>query len=204
LGFAVGCEPLVSHFASCGCRVHATDLNFEEARNKGWVEGNQHSADKSNLYHPELCDRALFDENVEFAFLDMNHIPDRLHNKFDFCWSTCSLEHLGSIELGRQFILNSLKTLNRGGMAVHTTEYNVSSNTNTIDNEPTVLFRKQDIQDILQAVRNLGYISHMNWNCGNECNDYYVDLPPYGSSPHLKLRIQDYTVTSIAVVIIKP
>jgi SAM-dependent methyltransferase len=204
LVFAVGTEPMVSNFVSFGCRIHATDLDFEDAKVKGWVDGLQHSSNKTNLYYQKLCNSDDYDKNVSFEFLDMNSIPENLNDKFDFCWSTCSLEHLGSIENGKRFIYNSLKTLKRGGVAVHTTEYNVSSNNDTIDNEPTVLFRKCDIEDILFHLKSLGFISKMDWNCGSECNDYFVDLPPYGSSPHLKLRIQNFTVTSIALVIIKP
>jgi hypothetical protein len=96
------------------------------------------------------------------------------------------------------------KTLKKSGVAIHTTEYNVTSNIDTIDNEPTVLFRKCVIEEIISHLKSSGFIAKMDWNCGNECNDYFVDIPPYGSSPHLKLRIQNFTVTSIALVIIKP
>ncbi|MBV5337004.1 MAG: hypothetical protein J0653_03215, partial [Deltaproteobacteria bacterium] len=72
----------------------------------------------------------------------------------DFCWSSCSLEHLGSIKAGLDFIKASLKTLKVGGVAVHTTEYNVSSDEATIDNNPTlVLFRRCDIQGLVEELR---------------------------------------------------
>jgi 2-polyprenyl-3-methyl-5-hydroxy-6-metoxy-1,4-benzoquinol methylase len=67
-----------------------------------------------------------FKARVSYRTLDMNFIPDDLHGKFDFVWSTCSVEHVGSILLGQRFIINTLNLLKPGGIAIHTVEFNLS------------------------------------------------------------------------------
>ena len=58
-----------------------------------------------------IVSRNRFDEQVRFEFLDMNHIPSHYDSKFDFCWSVCAAEHLGSIDHGIRFIEKSLDVL---------------------------------------------------------------------------------------------
>ena len=41
---------------------------------------------------------------------------------------------LGSISQGLDFIENSLNTLVKGGISIHTTEFNFTNNEHTIDN----------------------------------------------------------------------
>lgn len=203
LGFGVGGEPLVSCFAAYGPRVLATDLDYESAEMKGWVQGNQHAKAKESLNKSLLCPSEQFEKLVEFLYVDMNDIPPSLNNSFDFLWSSCALEHLGSITKGVEFVANSINCLKRGGIAVHTTEYNVSSNDETIESGPTVLFRKQDIGNLIDIIRAKDCFIDINWDPGTHFKDYFVDLPPYGTSPHLKLRIQEFTVTSIGLVMVK-
>ena len=126
LGFGCGHEPLPAVMAALGCHVVATDLDLPTAVSKGWTASRQHAKSPEDLYRPGLCDRELFDRNVRLRAVDMNAIPSDLVG-FDFLWSSCALEHLGSIEAGIDFVLNSTTCLQPGGMAVHTTEYNLSS-----------------------------------------------------------------------------
>ena len=51
----------------------------------------------------------------------MRDLPDDL-GSFDFIWSSCSFEHLGSLGEGERFVLEALRFLKPGGVAVHTTE----------------------------------------------------------------------------------
>jgi len=203
LGFAVGGEPLVSLFAAKGAEIVATDLGIDEAERTGWANSSQHAHSLDGLNVVGLCDQDMFNTRVKFEFSDMNAIPSHFDNRFDFLWSSCALEHLGSLQHGIDFIMNSLKCLKRGGIAVHTTEFNVSSNSETIETGSTVLFRRSDIENLIINLKRAGYIANMNFDCGNAHNDYYVDLPPYGSDPHLKLMIQKYTVTSLGLVVVK-
>lgn len=156
LGFAVGKEPLPSIFANCGCEIVPTDLDSKSPDAKCWNETNQHADSLNVLFKPSLCNEDTFYSNVDFRFLNMNDIDDDIKD-FDFCWSSCALEHLGSIEKGKQFIYNMLKCLKPGGIAVHTTEYNLSSRRKTIESGTNVFFRESDFEEIYSNVTALGH-----------------------------------------------
>lgn len=203
LGFAVGTEPLPSVLCNIDIEILATDLDFENANKKGWVNTNQHANNIEALNTKKLCSNEKFNQLCKFENVDMNNIPDSLTG-FDFLWSACALEHLGSIELGLNYIHNSLKCLNPGGIAVHTLEYNCSSNTDTIVSGPTVLFRKQDIERIVDILEKDGHtIDKINFEDGILPYDKYVDFPPYDLNHHLKLKLDKYIVTSLGIVIQK-
>ena len=204
LGFAVGEEPLTSAFAMYGATIIATDLDPQSASAKGWIETSQHATNIEKLNKKKICPDVRFRELCSFEFCDMNNIPEKYNGDFDFIWSSCALEHLGSLEHGKDFILNSLRLLRRGGIAVHTTEFNVSSNFETITSGETVLYRRSDIESIINAVTETGCKMDIDWNYGGDDLDYFVDIPPYSHNPHLKLRIGDFTGTSVALVMYKP
>jgi hypothetical protein len=202
LGFAVGREPLPAFFANYGCAIVATDLFETQAQQGGWVATGQHAANLEALNTRGFCDPELFRQRVTFRNVDMNAIPDDLRD-FDFIWSSCSLEHLGTLKLGEQFIYNSLACLKPGGMAIHTTEYNVSSNGRTLDRGAVALYRKRDIQRIVKRLRREGHAIDLELRDGQGVADRYVDPPPYKQEVHLKLQIAEYVVTSIGLVIRK-
>lgn len=202
LGFAVGLEPLPSLFASYGCEIVATDLDVESARQAGWVDTNQHMADRDGLNNRGICEREAFNRLVSCRATDMNDIPPDL-KVFDFTWSSCAFEHLGSIQLGLEFVLNSLKCLRPGGVAVHTTEFNVSSNSDTLSTGGTVIFRRRDIEELAHRLRAEGHKIELDFDLGNGPADYYVDRPPYHSAPHLKLHLDRYVSTSIGLIVQK-
>ena len=94
----------------------------------------------------------------------MNDISSDLSN-FDFCWSCCALEHLGSLSAGMRFIERSLDTLRPGGWAVHTTEFNIFSDVATIERGATVLYRQRDLRwlmEHLQRARSPNCITRSN------------------------------------------
>lgn len=198
LGFAVGTEPLISYFASFGPHILATDLDETEAAEKGWVEWGQHSTSAGKLLN-HFCTARRFEEAVSYRPVDMTAIPKNL-GTFDFVWSACAFEHLGSIEAGLEFVLNSLDCLDVQGAAVHTTEFNISSNTDTVEDGPTVIFRRKDIELLHRRAADKGWILDMDWSYGTMPLDYHVDFPPYSNANHLKLRLFDYTCTSIGLI----
>lgn len=210
IGFAVGQEPLPAVFAKYGCKILATDLNLKEAMAKGWVDSNEHASGITALNGNNICDDILFQKQCRFRSVDMNHIPDDLDG-FDFLWSSCALEHLGSIKNGKDFIYNSLKCLKRRGIAVHTTEYNITSNYLTFDTFPkkfkNCLFRQRDIEDIAKKLIAEGHDIRLSFELGDSPEDKYVDVPPYKMNPHLKLRIgsrfNPFVCTSYGIVIRK-
>ncbi|MCX5963683.1 MAG: hypothetical protein NT070_11250 [Cyanobacteria bacterium] len=136
----------------------------------------------------------------------MNAIPTDLANKYDFCWSACALEHLGSIANGLRFIEKSLDTLVSGGVCIHTTELNYLQEKNTIDNEGTVLFRKQDFIKLAQQLTAQGHqVAPLNFDIGSGFLDQFIDIPPYQEvqDAHLKLLVGDFATTSFGIIVKK-
>jgi hypothetical protein len=97
LGFGVGKEPLPALFANSGCDVMATDLDPNAQASADWIGTNQHAAQLSDLNERGICDPVAFSERVRFRAEDMNRISGDLVD-FDFTWSACAFEHLGSIK----------------------------------------------------------------------------------------------------------
>ncbi len=202
LGFAVGQEPMASIFAAAGVEVLATDLDTEEAKKDNWVKSDQHADSIEKLNLRGLCDPDQLKRLVTFRPVDMRYLPDDL-GTFDFVWSSCSFEHLGSIELGEKFVHESMKYLKPGGWAVHTTEYNVSSNTTTINTGSVVLFRKRDIERIAEQLRADGHFIDLDLSDGTMPADQMVDVPPYKEIVHMKLLLGEYVATSVGLIIQK-
>lgn len=211
LGFAVGSEKLPALFASKGCHITATDLPADDERHIPWAETGQWAQNLEQLNQDKLCNPDLFNEHVKLRPADMNNIPEDLRN-FDFTWSTCSFEHCGSLDLGLTFLERQMDCLKPGGVAVHTTELNLTSNDQTIDQGPTVIYRLKDIENILNLLRRKGHdVEPLDISPGNHPLDRFVDEPPYcdwDSTPpkdtkHLRLNIGGYAATSIGIIMKK-
>lgn len=131
----------------------------------------------------------------------MNAIPEALRG-FDFCWSACALEHLGSLEAGARFVESSLRTLAPGGVAVHTTEFNLSSNDDTVDAGHTVIYRRRDLEALAERLRARGHhVEPLDFDPGSGVLDRYVDVPPFLAEPHLRLRLERFDCTSIGLIV---
>lgn len=202
LGFGVGQEPLPALFASLGCAIVATDQVADNAQAAGWTDTAQYASGIAELNARGLCDPATFERLVAYRVVDMNRIPSSLSG-FDFLWSSCALEHLGSIRKGQAFVLRAMACLRPGGVAVHTTEFNVSSDRETLDRAGTVLFRKRDVRVLAEKLARRGHSIELDFDTGQGLADDYIDLPPYRPDPHLKLKIGDYVSTSYGLIIHK-
>ncbi|MEP7181738.1 MAG: FkbM family methyltransferase [Betaproteobacteria bacterium] len=201
LGFGCGKEPMPAAMAARGCEIVATDLDAAAAAGSGWIESHQHAATKDDLNDRGLCDPDRFRRNVSFRAVDMNAIPADLGG-FDFVWSSCAFEHLGSIAHGLRFVANAMRCLKPGGVAVHTTEFNLSSNFSTVEAKYLVLFRRSDIEQLVGTLERDGHVvAPLNFNPGARALDRYVDLPPFRSEPHLRLRIERFVATSIGLIV---
>ncbi|KQN31623.1 hypothetical protein ASF00_02170 [Sphingomonas sp. Leaf34] len=201
LGFGVGVEPLPAAMAAMGCSVVATDLAGDDERSRDWSLTNQHSDGLDQLRYPDICANDVFDRNVAFRVADMNLIPSDLRG-FDFTWSSCAYEHLGSIEAGLDFVRNAVQCLNPGGLAVHTTELNLTSNDATIDSGGTVLFRRRDFERLAVDLVSRGhFVAQIKYDLGDTQQDAYVDVPPYSDDNHLKLALGQYVTTSFGIII---
>jgi hypothetical protein len=146
----------------------------------------------------------------------MRSLPSDLRD-YDFCWSVCALEHLGSIAAGLEFVRNSLATLRPGGLAVHTTEFNFLNDHQTIDNWPTVLFQQKHFEELTEKLEGEGHcVSELDFDYGNKPLDKFIDLPPYihdwpesrrdiwgEGHNHLKVGIDGFAVTCFGLIIRK-
>ena len=201
IGFGVGTEPLPATFARLGAAIVASDLDLAEAVSAGWLNGNQHANGLASLNKLGLCPADQFAELVSFRVEDMNAISEELHGGFDFTWSSCCFEHLGSIEHGLRFVEESIKLLKPGGIAVHTTEFNLSSNRETLDKGGCVIFRRRDIDRLAQRLTAAGHKICLDYTEGTGPADQFVDVPPYVQRPHLRLLLQGFVCTSIGLIV---
>jgi hypothetical protein len=200
LGFGVGGEPIPALLAAHGVDVLATDAPLDLVAGVGWDTTGQHATGLDPLRRPHIVDDAALAERVAFRPVDMNAIPEDLRG-FDMCWSSCAFEHLGSIEHGLRFVEASLETLKPGGLAIHTTEFNLGSNEATVELPALSIFRKQDIERLLDRLAAAGHrVWPLNLYPGTGPIDAHIDLPPY-SMPHLKLRVASEVTTSIGLVV---
>lgn len=212
LGFAVGQEALPAFFAAQGAEVLATDLAPSDARARKWRATGQHVGEASRLHHPRLIDDKTFKEKVSFRPVDMAKIPpDLMKGEFDFLWSVCSFEHLGSIEAGLDFVVKAMACLRPGGLAVHTTEFNLAAEGPTLDHAPTVLYQRRHIEQLAQRLAAEGHeMRPVDFDTGSGVLDRFVDLPPFSGkdrhplvpdTPHLRLAFREHVATSIGLII---
>lgn len=147
---------------------------------------------------------------MSFKNVNMNKIPNDLRD-FDFNWSSCALEHLGGIKEALNFICNNLDTLRSGGLAVHTTEFNLSSNHDTLNEPRACILREKDIIRIIDKLRKKGhYVYPLDLRKGQLPGDKWVDVPNFGENynslerkTHLRFLIYSYITTSIGLIIKK-
>lgn len=192
LGFAVGQEPLAAVYAARGCDIVATDLDAGEPRAAAWVATRQHASGRPSP------------SSVRLRSTDMTAIPADLVG-FDFCWSACALEHLGSIEAGLAFVEASIRCLRPGGWAVHTTEYNLDCDlrgaTDTIEGGETVFYRRSDLEGLGGRLAQFGHrMAPLEpWRMTG-IMDMFVDVEPYRYLS-LILRWHDVRATSAVLVV---
>lgn len=202
VGFGVGKDPMVAYFAKNGVDVLATDLDINIAKQKGWVHTNQFSKSLDDLNENGITSDKNLRNHVTLQSVDMNSIPENIEG-YDFTWSACAFEHLGSIQKGLEFVKNSIKCLKPGGIAVHTTEFNAHSNEETVESGATVLFRQKDIRKLESELALEGHNISLNFNFGDSRLDKFYDVPPYSDYTHLKLLIDKHVTTSLGVFIKK-
>jgi len=212
LGFAVGREPLPAILAAQGAEVVATDLAGDDDRAQDWIATGQHGSAVEALYRPELLGRDTFAARVRFRPADMAAIPEDLcRGGFDFVWSVCALEHLGSLERGLRFVEQAMRCLKPGGIAVHTTEFNLDAGGGTIGRGSTVLYQRHHIEALAVRLAAQGHsLLPLDDGHGNGMLDRFVDLAPFGEQssplgvvfpPHLRLSVRGFPVTSAGLLV---
>jgi glycosyltransferase involved in cell wall biosynthesis len=216
LGFGCGLEPLPSYLASRGVEITATDLPADDPEREIWARTDEHAESLDRLFQGHLVSRSEFDRNVNFQPLDMRSIPTDLTG-YDFCWSICAFEHLGSISSGLDFVESSLNTLRPGGLAVHTTEYNFLNEDQTNDNWNPVLYQRKHFEALMLRLEEQGHhVADLDFDYGNKPLDKFIDLPPWihdwpesyrkiwgDGHNHLKVAINGFASTCFGLIIRK-
>lgn len=198
-GFGVGTEPIVGWLAGCGHRVLATDLPGDDADAARWATTNQHAGTSEQLDPRRLATAEQMAANVRFRPVDMREVPADL-GEFDAVWSSCAIEHLGSLDAGFDFVRRTLDHCRPGAISVHTTELNVSDDHHTVDSGHTVVYRRADLEAFFAELTEAGHQVASTFNLGGSPEDRHVDLPPF-SDHHLKVPVDDVVATSFGLVI---
>ena len=200
IGFGVGQEPIPAWLAARGIKVLATDRPDPGIWTSN-TPGAGHASGLDQIPYEGICQEQVFIANVTHRPLDMTAIPEDLHGKFDFSWSSSSFEHLGSIEVGLNFFCEQMKCLRPGGIAAHTTEYNFLSNYQTLEAHDLVAFRQRDFTDLKKRLKDQGDILWpLDLLGGKEEADLYVDEAPYQGEPHLAIKLAGHSFTSVLLI----
>lgn len=192
LGFGVGREPIPALLAAAGCDVLATDQFAHLVNKKAWVETGQHASGVGDLAYDAVCARQELHERVRFRPIDMRALPGDL-GTFDAVWSNCSLEHIGGIRLSVRFVREAMQYVRPGGVAVHTVEFNLSSDDHTIMHPDLVVFRRKDLHALFLDLERDGFAL-----------DWYFPKLPRPAEQHLGLKIGSIWATSYGIIIARP
>ncbi len=197
LGFGVGKEPIAAYAALRGAHVLATDLPSDEERVAEWQRTNEHATVVADLNASVICPPATFNANVSFRPIDMRAIPDDL-GTFDFVWSSCAMEHLGSLDAGLDFFHRQIAFLKPGGIGVHTTEYRVDPHAETLSSGLTVLYQRPHLEQLTYDVRKLGHHMRTTFMLGDAPEDLHVDEWPY-TPTHIRTETLGYVHPSFGL-----
>lgn len=198
--FAAGLELLPSAFANLGASILATDLVSEG----DWA--GQHSKSRLDLFYPSIVSQEMFDDLVTFQNADMTNIQDIESGAYDFLWSSCAFEHLGSLDAGLDFVVNAMDLLKPGGTAIHTTEFNLSSDDETLTSGSNVIYRRKDIEALDHRLRKIRCgLERVDYDGGAHPFDLDYDSPPFSQDgrPHVKLELGGFISTSMILIIRK-
>lgn len=192
--FGCGQEPTIPALANLGLKVTISDQPKSTGKNSGWDMTKQY------CHGLEVFDKYTFPkENISYKEINMNEIPNI--SGYDFLWSLCSLEHLGSIENSFKFVINSMNVLKPGGLAIHTTEFNFKEDVFRDDFQNCV-FSKSLLEKLFYYLKGHGHNPYkLNFDMGDSLEDHHIDKQPFSDSLHLKLFAEGYYITSIGFII---
>lgn len=106
--------------------------------------------------------------------------------------------------IGRNyFIEKAMDCLKPGGIAVHTTEYNLSSEYNTQNHNSFVFLRSIDFIEICEGLTSQGHSPEpLDFRLDNSEFDNIISFEGI-SRPHFKVYSDGYIVTSFGLIIRK-
>jgi FkbM family methyltransferase len=205
MGFGVGIEPIPAGLAKLGFDVLATDYLDSEIASE-WKNTDQLVSSPEDLNARGILTESEFISRVKFMNMDMNKIPPELNDQFDFVWSSCALGHIGGYQNGLDFILRSVKLLKPGGIALHTTELDVSPGESRFESPTLSLYREKDLNALIKNLNSEGYqVDHFsnvsNWDGESE---RFIDREPWGERPHIRIQVLGREVLSLVLRIHRP
>jgi len=190
---------------SRGLDVVATDQGSESGDH--WASTGELLTGLSGLSRSHLIADEELVSHVEVRNVDMNDVPDDL-GTFDVIWSSCVIEHLGSPQRGLDFVLESCLLLAPGGIAVHTTELELTRRETTADYGNCAVYRLSDLQEFAKRLAEVNCTSDLNFSVSMDTReDRWISLvatdgqsaPP--DIAHLKLAIGESVSTSFGLLI---
>lgn len=206
LGFGVGNEPVPAMLAARGVRVLATDQDV--ATSGQWSETGQHLGGLHDLLRPAILPDDELAALVDVRAVDMNDPLDEL-GTYDVLWSSCALEHLGSPQAGLDFVVRSARLLAPGGVAVHTTELELTCREESADYGNCAVYRREDLLEVGRRLRAQGYEIDVNpWVSLDTPQERWVSQALVRSDghdlAHLRLQIGDSISTSFGLLVRRP
>lgn len=200
--FGVGLDPIAAVLASLGMDVKATDFRGG-ANAAAWKSTGQLSEDMSDLNARGICSREDFLDRCSYEEVDMSAIPNKFRSSFDYSLSFCSLGHIGGYREGLDFVEQSGKVLRPGGIAVHTTEIDLSEHLPVLESPNLSLYRSADLKKTLQTLTEQGYqVPDHSFKAGPGLADSHLDKEPY-SSTHLRFELLGHETTAFGFVFSK-
>lgn len=162
----------------------------------------------------DLVDAFTFRNNVKFHPLDARGLEAL--SGFDACWSIGSIGRMGSLRKGMDFVLQAMKVLKPGGVAVHVFDFNFADDQQTIDHWPSVLFQRRHIEELVAQLKAQGHVPRpLDFRVGHQPLDRFIDIPPFENDrtvafeglwrdgwqgAHLKVAIDGFAVTSFGLI----
>ena len=156
-----------------------------------------------HLFHPEVVHLEDFEALAHYHEADLRDPRADLGAGYDAVWSCALAQHMGSVERVLGFLERSLDVLKPGGVAVHTFDFNISSDDQTVDRADFAIPRRRDMEALALRLKRAGHeMLPLNLHPGHDTADGVVDVPPYGL-PHLKIEVGEHVVTSLGLAIRK-
>jgi len=195
IGLGVQRERIASLLASRGVEVVAIGRPGETTE--------QESRGGLHLFFPEIVQLEDFELLVHFTEADLREPELDLGGPYDMCWSCAMAQHMGTLDKVTGLLEGSLNLLKPGGVAVHTLDFNVGSDSATVEEPNFSIPRRRDIEALVTRLTRAGHeVLPLNLHPGHDTADGVVDTPPYGL-PHLKLQVGEHVVTSLGIAVRK-
>jgi hypothetical protein len=198
IGLGVLRERIAALLASRAVRVHAIRLAETAEPNLS----QQHAL--LQLFYPEIIPIDDFDMLVSMEDGDALDLTSGITAEHDGVWSMGVLRRLNSVAAAGDFVRRSLEVLRPGGVAAHTLDLNLSSDSDGGGVAGHLVFHRADLDAlVLRLVRDGYEVLPVNLYPGHDAADAIVDAPPFGL-PHLKVLAGLATVGSFGLAIRRP